>query len=75
MAHLRKERFPRGTCNKLKCKNIWPRRILKKKICDNAYQLELQEKFDISPTFNVADIYEYHEGGISIDEGIFSEWE
>ena len=28
---------------------------------DNAYQLELSDKFDVSPTFNVVDLYEFHE--------------
>jgi hypothetical protein len=61
MAHLRKERFPRGTYKKLKYKKIGSCRILKK-IFDNAYQLELSDKFDISPTFNVVNLYEFHEG-------------
>ena len=74
MAHLRKERFPRGTYNKLKCKKSGPFRILKK-ISDNAYRLELSKRFDISPTFTVVDLYEFHEGDRSPDEVTFSEWE
>ena len=72
MAHLRKEWFPRGTYNKLKYKKIGPCRILKK-ISSNTYCLEMPEMFDISPTFNVADLYEFHEGDKSVDEGTFSE--
>jgi hypothetical protein len=55
-AHLRKKRFPRGTYNKHKYKKIGPCRILKN-VSYNAYWLELLEKFDIYPTFNVANLY------------------
>lgn len=40
MAHVRKERFPRGTYNKLKLKKIGPFRILRK-FSSNAFELEI----------------------------------
>ena len=67
MAYLRKERFPRGTYNKLKYRKIAPSRILKK-IFDNAYKLELSKSFDLSPIFNIVDLYELHEGEETTEE-------
>ena len=56
LAHLRKERFPKGTYNKLKMKKIRPCRILRK-FGENAYELELPEGIGISPIFNISDLY------------------
>jgi hypothetical protein len=58
LAHLRKERFPRGEYNKLNLKKIGPCKVLRK-FSANAYELELRANMYISPIFNVAYLYPY----------------
>ena len=58
LAHLRNERFPRGTYNKLKMKKIGPCRVLKK-FGSNTYEIELPDGIEISPIFNILDLYPY----------------
>jgi hypothetical protein len=58
LAHLRKERFPRGTYNKLKMKKIGLCKIIRK-FEANAYEIELPDGVGILPIFNIADLYPY----------------
>jgi hypothetical protein len=58
LEHIGKERFPRGTYNKLKMKNIAPCKILRK-FSANSYEIELPDDVGISPIFNISDMYPY----------------
>ena len=42
-------------------KKFGPCKILKKFDSGNAYEVELLDDMDISPIFNVSDLYKYHE--------------
>ena len=53
--HLRKERFPEERKSKLMPRVDGPFRILRR-INDNAYQLDLEGKYEISSSFNVSDL-------------------
>jgi hypothetical protein len=63
LAHLRKERFLRGTYNKLKMKKIRPCKVLRK-FGENSYEIELPDGIKISPIFIVADLYPYKAGEV-----------
>ena len=60
LAHLRKERFPRGEYNMIKLKKIGPCKILIK-FSTNVYELELPTGIGISLIFKVANLYPYQD--------------
>ena len=66
MTYLRKERFPKGTYNKLKLKNIGPCKNLRK-FSSNAYEIELPSNLEVSPIFNVLDISHYKDSGVQAE--------
>ena len=73
MAYIRKERFPKGTYNKLKLKRIGPCKILRK-FSTNAYEIELPSNLQIFPIFNVSDIYRFRDSGVQIEYMISGEY-
>ncbi|KAL4295672.1 hypothetical protein GQ457_12G014740 [Hibiscus cannabinus] len=59
--HFRKERFPAQRKSKLSPRGDGPFQILEK-INDNAYKIDLPEKYNVSATFNVSDLTLYEPG-------------
>lgn len=59
--HMRKERFPKQRKSKLQPRGDGPFQVLER-INDNAYKLELPGEYDISATFNVADLAPFDVG-------------
>ncbi|KAJ4722861.1 RNA-directed DNA polymerase [Melia azedarach] len=68
MAYLRKNRFP-GIRSKLQNRKYGPFRVARK-INDNAYVLQLPNEWNISNTFNVANLYEYYEDEVLYPENL-----
>jgi len=65
--HLRKQRFPEQRKSKLSPRGDGPFKVLQR-IGDNAYKLELPGDYEVSATFNVADLVPY----LAVDEDLDS---
>lgn len=57
MVHLKKNRFPIGSCYKLKMKEFRPCKLLRKFESGNTFEVELLGDMNISPIFNMCDIF------------------
>lgn len=64
---LEKERFPTGRFGKLQSRSDGPFRVLKR-INDNAYKIDLPGEYNVSATFNVADLSPYVTDGEGSEE-------
>jgi len=58
---MRKERFPTQRKSKLAPRGDGPFQVIQR-INDNAYKIDLQGKYSVSDTFNVADLSPYDAG-------------
>ena len=59
--HMRKERFPAHRKSKLAPRGDGPFQVLEK-INDNAYKIDLPGEYNVSATFNVADLSPFDAG-------------
>ena len=59
--HMRKERFPTQRKSKFAPRGDGPFQVIQR-INDNAYKIDLQGKYSVSDTFNVADLSPYDAG-------------
>ena len=64
--HLRKERFPSQRKSKLQPRGDGPFQVLER-INDNAYKLDLRGEYNVSSTFNVADLTPFDVGNEDLD--------
>ncbi|KAA0067526.1 Transposon Ty3-I Gag-Pol polyprotein [Cucumis melo var. makuwa] len=64
--HLRKERFPDQRKSKLQQRGDGPFQVLER-INNNAYKLDLRGKYNVSSTFNVADLTLFDVGNEDLD--------